>query len=276
MIPEQIPVKNHYGNNSAINFEFDFLIESEEELLVVHTDMSGNKTILTNNIDYSINDISNENGSYITFPLPSSSFSVLAQNIYDKKSEMLSLSLNLPIEQPTEYDVSSNLNQTVLEKSFDYLTRICQIQERKIARAIKIPEGSDIESDDVFLALSDISKLKSIVDEIKSLPEGFQVGMVWKEFKKENWNVNGDYYTLVIENIPAPVAIFKSFDNYKILVNDVNILLSGNNCVLLSFEAFDGFILAAAKIVDTVDAQNQMANEILSVEIPQIQASDFD
>ena len=276
MIPEQIPVKNHYGNNSAINFEFDFLIESEEELLVVHTDMSGNKTILTNNIDYSINDISNENGSYITFPLPSSSFSVLAQNIYDKKSEMLSLSLNLPIEQPTEYDVSSNLNQTVLEKSFDYLTRICQIQERKIARAIKIPEGSDIESDDVFLALSDISNLKSIVDEIKSLPEGFQVGMVWKEFKKENWNVNGDYYTLVIENIPAPVAIFKSFDNYKILVNDVNILLSGNNSVLLSFEAFDGFILAAAKIVDTVDAQNQMANEILSVEISQIQASDFD
>ena len=276
MIPEQIPVKNHYGNNSAINFEFDFLIESEEELLVVHTDMSGNKTILTNNIDYSINDISNENGSYITFPLPSSSFSVLAQNIYDKKSEMLSLSLNLPIEQPTEYDVSSNLNQTVLEKSFDYLTRICQIQERKIARAIKIPEGSDIESDDVFLALSDISNLKSIVDEIKSLPEGFRVGMVWKEFKKENWNVNGDYYTLVIENIPAPVAIFKSFDNYKILVNDVNILLSGNNSVLLSFEAFDGFILAAAKIVDTVDAQNQMANEILSVEISQIQASDFD
>ena len=88
-----VPVNNHTGNSSTKIFDFDFLIENESELVVHHIDANGIVSILENGVDYSIAEVGNKNGSYITFPLDSSKYNVL-----DFK-EYLSLYLDLQIKQ---------------------------------------------------------------------------------------------------------------------------------------------------------------------------------
>ena len=109
------PVNNYTGNGSVTSFDFDFLIEKQEELIVTHTDKNGLSKVLEFGIDYSIDEIGNENGSYITFPLQDSNYNVLAQD------EILSLSLNLPIKQESKFANSSYLNLSVLERIYLHL-----------------------------------------------------------------------------------------------------------------------------------------------------------
>ena len=106
MIPDIIPVNTWAGNSSTTTFEFDFLINKEEELQVLHTSVDGIQTELVLNRDYTINEIKNENGSYITFPILGSAYSVLSEN------ERISLILNIPIAQTSPYGTSSKLNLT--------------------------------------------------------------------------------------------------------------------------------------------------------------------
>ena len=141
------PVNNYAGNNSVTRFDFDFLIEDAKELLVQHTNSLGVQTTLILDKDYTINEIGNKNGSYITFPLAESDYSVLADD------EIISLSLELDIEQDKEYANSSKLNFITLEWSFDYITRILQTMSRKIARSVKVQEGSTQTADQLVEAL---------------------------------------------------------------------------------------------------------------------------
>lgn len=140
-------VNNYAGNNSVTRFDFDFLIEDAKELLVQHTNSLGVQTTLILDKDYTINEIGNKNGSYITFPLAESDYSVLADD------EIISLSLELDIEQDKEYANSSKLNFITLEWSFDYITRILQTMSRKIARSVKVQEGSTQTADQLVEAL---------------------------------------------------------------------------------------------------------------------------
>ena len=150
------PVNNYTGNGSVTSFDFDFLIEKQEELIVTHTDKNGLSKVLEFGIDYSIDEIGNENGSYITFPLQDSNYNVLAQD------EILSLSLNLPIKQESKFANSSYLNLSVLEKTFDYIVRILQILDRKIERSIKVQEGSDVTPDFLMKELKDAENNTSL------------------------------------------------------------------------------------------------------------------
>lgn len=73
MIYDILPVNNYKGNNSSTEFEFDFYIENADQLSVYLFDKNNIKYLLKNELDYSINEVQNENGSYITFPLETSS-----------------------------------------------------------------------------------------------------------------------------------------------------------------------------------------------------------
>ena len=137
MIHEILPINNYTGNNSATTFDFDFYIENANQLKVYHFDSLKIKRELTLNVDYSINELRNPNGSYITFPLQGSSYSVL------QETENLSLNLSLPISQETQYNNSSLLNLEALEYSFDYLTRLIQILSRKLTLCVSVDECSD-------------------------------------------------------------------------------------------------------------------------------------
>ena len=143
MIPQQIPVKNHYGNNSATVFDFDFYIENETQITVTHTDLNGIQTVLEYGVDYILNSnsLKNQNGGSIIFPIDGSKFKTLAWDRSTDKKELLSIALTLKISQEAEYTTSGDLDKSNLEYSFDYLTRLIQILARKMERAVLVNEG---------------------------------------------------------------------------------------------------------------------------------------
>lgn len=140
------PVNNHTGNNSNCEFDFDFLIENENELVVTLKNKKENTVEqLILGVDYSINEIGSKNGSFITYPLPEkSSHDVLSND------ESLSLALNLPIKQENEFENSATLKLDVLEWTFDYIVRILQILSRKADRSVRVPEGEKITPEELI------------------------------------------------------------------------------------------------------------------------------
>lgn len=147
MIPDITPVNTWAGNGSNTTFDFDFLINKESELQVLHTSKDGIQTELQLNKDYTIYQIKNENGSYITFPILGSSYSVLSDD------EKISLVLNIPKAQTSPYGTSSKLHLTALEYSLDYIVRLIQMVDRKADRAVKVQEGSDISPEKLINSL---------------------------------------------------------------------------------------------------------------------------
>ena len=137
MIYDILPVNNYQGNSSNTTFDFDFYIEDGTQLNVYHFDKDNVKRLLIENQDYSINEVKNKSGSYITFPISGSNYTVL------KDDEKISLELYLPIAQETQYNNSSLLNLEALEYSLDYLTRLIQIYARKIHLCVKVEECSE-------------------------------------------------------------------------------------------------------------------------------------
>lgn len=148
-----IPVNNYTGNSSCKKFDFDFLIEDENELIVQHIDKNGVITKLKKNIDYSINEIGNPNGSFIIFPLEGSVYKVLTEN------EKISLALTLVIKQESEFKNSLYFNFNILEWTFDYVIRILQIISRKLERCLKIDEGIDKTPDEMFDIINESKKI---------------------------------------------------------------------------------------------------------------------
>ena len=131
MIYDVLPVNNYSGNGSSNLFDFDFYIENPNQLNVFHFDKNGLKKKLIYNLDYSINEFKNLNGSFITFPIKGSEYDILSSE------EKISLELTLPISQETQYNNSSLLNLQALEYSLDYLTRLIQIYSRKFDICVK-------------------------------------------------------------------------------------------------------------------------------------------
>lgn len=144
-----VPVNSYVGNSSTTEFDFDFLIENESELVVEHISENGVYTKLVYGVDYSINQIGSKNGSSIVFPLEGSSFSVL------NPQESITLYLTLSIEQENEFKNSSYFNFEVLEWTFDYIVRILQILNRKIDRCVKVGEGINTSPDSLLESIND-------------------------------------------------------------------------------------------------------------------------
>ncbi|MBR6164145.1 hypothetical protein IKQ26_09720 [bacterium] len=140
-ISSVVPVNNYLGNGSTTTFDFDFLIENGSELVVTKTDSGGNIVTLVENLDYSVHETGNTSGSYITFPLASSGYSVLSS------SEVLTLALDLDIKQESSFPTDIKLSLPVIERTFDYVVRLIQILSRKLDRAIKVKESPTIDTE---------------------------------------------------------------------------------------------------------------------------------
>ena len=136
MIYDVLPVNSYSGNNSCMQFDFNFYIENENQLEVYLINEDNMRNKLTLNVDYSINEVKNPNGSFITFPLSSSQYDVLNDN------QKISIELSLQCVQEIQYNNSSLLNLESLEYSFDYLTRLVQILQRRIDLCVKVEEGT--------------------------------------------------------------------------------------------------------------------------------------
>ena len=163
MIPEIAPYNNYTGDGSTTQFDFDFYIEDASQLVVQKTKSDGEIVTLTKDTDYSIHEVGNTSGSYITFPIEGSSYSKLASD------EVISLMLTLPISQESEYGTSSELDLKSLEYSLDYLTRICQIQNRQLTRAIKVQEGSNITTDELAVDLTTVADIRNDISTVAGI-----------------------------------------------------------------------------------------------------------
>ena len=149
MIPDIVPVNTWAGNDSTTTFDFDFLINSDSELKVLHTNINEYQTTLKLNIDYSITQVGNNNGSFIVFPLDGSEYSVL------KTGEKITLMLDIPIAQTMPFATSAVLNLNSLEVALDYIVRLIQIVDRKTERSVKVMEGSDKTPDEFLQSLEE-------------------------------------------------------------------------------------------------------------------------
>lgn len=156
MIYDISPVNSYTGNGVTTKFDFDFYIENESQLNVYKYNALGAKFKLIYNVDYSINEFKNINGSYIIFPINNSSHGILAQN------ERISLELTLPISQDTQYNNSSLLNLEELEYSFDYLTRLVQIFAKKFDSCILL---SDYTSSNISELIQQVINCSSTAQE---------------------------------------------------------------------------------------------------------------
>lgn len=141
-------VYNWNGDGSSTTFDFDFLIEEHTQLVVMFTNANGIQETLQKDVDYTIAEIGNLNGSHINYPIEGSSHGILAED------EIISLILDLPIIQDTPYSESEKLVKSRLERNFDYLTRLIAIQNRKIERSVKIQEGATTTPDELIEALN--------------------------------------------------------------------------------------------------------------------------
>jgi len=282
MIPQQTPVKNHWGNNSTTVFDFDFYINDAEQIKVTHTDMNGYVSNPVLGVDYTVNSVGNIEGGNITFPIAGSTYSVLGWNESTNEKELLSIALDLPVEQPAEYSMSGDLNKKNLEYSLDYLTRLIQILYRQISRTIKIAEGSNQSVDEFIAELqsgnnlarkwaefmdgtvdgsgysskyhaaeSAASALESAnqADRAELYADSAEFGMKWQAIYVGNWTADGDKYKLTLNNIPVVNAVYKGLWTEKEQVANVDIKITDTGCEIISLEAFDGFILTATSVL---------------------------
>ena len=159
-ISSVVPVNNYTGNGSTTKFDFDFLIENSEELVVTKSDSSGNILTLRENVDYSIHEIGNSSGSYITYPIAGSSYSVLSSD------ELLTLSLELEIKQENQFPQAKNFEPPIVEKALDYIIRLIQILNRKQERSIKVKESPNLNTEEL---VNNIEQIKANLTTLENI-----------------------------------------------------------------------------------------------------------
>lgn len=195
------PVNNYAGNSSNTRFDFDFLIESESELSVQYTSSTGEISILRNGIDYSVHEVGNKNGSYITFPILGSNYGVL------NPDEKISLMLTLVVKQEKEIRNSLFFNFDTLEWMFDYTIRILQVVMRRLTRTLQIPEGREN-----FNMVLPVAKANNVFK--------------WNETEDaiENYDIIGANTTFQ-NGVNADLSQYKS--ETSILVNEISVTANG-------------------------------------------------
>lgn len=151
MIYDISPVNNYVGNDTTTLFDFNFYIDNASQIKVYLFDENNIKHTLTMDLDYSVNGSKSLNGGSVTFPLEGSSYSIL------KSNQKLSIELDIPASQETEFNNSSLLNLSSLEYSFDYLTRLIQILKRKISLCVKVEECSNNTPEDLMNSINSAS-----------------------------------------------------------------------------------------------------------------------
>ena len=219
MIYDIFPVNNYQGNGSSTVFDFDFYIDNASQLKVYLFDSDGAKYLLEHEIDYSLEGEQNPNGGYITFPLEDSNYSILSEG------QKLSLELDIPVSQETQYNNSSLLNLGTLEYSFDYLTRLIQILKRKLSLCVKVEECSNNTPEELIKLINDAHVSTSLdAKEANSQKLSAQVAAQ-----------NAQKYLKLTEEISNDIAIFydefRSNGMYKFNLFDTKIsdhILEGN------------------------------------------------
>lgn len=118
------------GTGSELNFNFDFRILDEDDLLVVvQNNVTGVDTTKVITTDYTVSGVDQENGGTVTFLVAPLS------------SETVSIILDPDVEQPTSLTNKSQLPSRAIERALDRAINIIKRTRDLAARALTLGEG---------------------------------------------------------------------------------------------------------------------------------------
>ena len=103
------------GNDSATSFAFSFKVFADTDIAVVHADAGGVVTELTKDSDYSVTLNSNQDtspGGSITYPITGDPL---------PGGETLTITGNLPYDQPLDLPTGGNFSALAAENEYDRL-----------------------------------------------------------------------------------------------------------------------------------------------------------
>ena len=126
-ISVQTPRSGPYtGDGSTVAFSYTFLIDDEDELVVVVADASGNETVKTITTDYTVSGVGNNAGGTVTFVSAPAS------------TETVSIRRATVLDQGTDLQNRGSVVPQTLEDTYDEVVKMVQDLQEQVDRAILI------------------------------------------------------------------------------------------------------------------------------------------
>lgn len=248
------------GNSLNKIFDFDFIIDKPSDLIVVKWDVSSDKrTNLIYGKDFTINEFSNPNGSYITYPINDS------ESLLSDKEKLFLISAR-EIKQQYLFSSSGEFDMHTFEKALDYIVTLIKQIDYTLGRTVKIPYGMENEYINEFLQIflekvneakkfseeisefeKEVVKIKSIIEEAS---ESIKFGAKWIYFIQSDWGIeNNDNYYLQIDGKSVVFDIYKKCENGREKIFNCDIFTTDNGVKITSPEAFEGYAVVAANTI---------------------------
>jgi len=118
------------ANGVTTEFTFTFRVIDEDEVVVVLTDTAGADTIATLTEDYTVTDVGEEGGGYVTM--------LVAPTL----DHLVTIYRDTAMTQSVDLRSRKALVPSGLEAAYDKLTRIAQEQDDKLGRSAQLPPSS--------------------------------------------------------------------------------------------------------------------------------------
>ena len=129
------------GNDSATSFAFSFKVFADTDIAVVHADAGGVVTELTKDSDYSVTLNSNQDtspGGSITYPITGDPL---------PDGETLTITGNLPYDQPLDLPTGGNFSALAAENEYDRLAMQIQQLKEQTDRSLHVPVASGVDTE---------------------------------------------------------------------------------------------------------------------------------
>jgi hypothetical protein len=138
-------LKNSYnGNDSATSFDYQFKIYDENELIVIKTNNDGVDETLTLNTDYTVNNVGENNGGSVTYPISGSPLSA---------NETLTLYPSYPLTQTIEFTNQDKAYFELFEEGLDRANLKIKMLQEQLDRAVKVDVTSEATPDDYITSV---------------------------------------------------------------------------------------------------------------------------
>lgn len=138
MIDETLPRNDYTGNGTTNQYDYDFKIWSESDLLVKVRNADDVETTLVLDTDYTVDGLDDDDGGTIT--LVDNDQSWLDANGFLDDDIHLSIVSNIPYEQDTDLSNQDDFYPEVYERTFDKQTRMLQQTRTTLDRCLKVQE----------------------------------------------------------------------------------------------------------------------------------------
>lgn len=123
------------GDGVVTTFNYNFRIDDEDDLVVIHTDAAGVESTLTIGADYTVAGVGEETGGTITYPVSGAPLPA---------AETLTLKRVIALTQTTNLRNQGGYFPEVQEGALDRLEMQIQQLDEQLGRALLVPPSTDL------------------------------------------------------------------------------------------------------------------------------------